>query len=205
MIPYASKTTTKRNLAVLRAAGWRMLLSPTGCGLDPVGFRYGLDNGAWTAHQQKKPFDGDLFRAALVKVGPDADWVVVPDIVCGGLESLTVSLQWLPECLRHCSKALIAVQDGFTVDQIEPLVTPRVGLFVGGSTEWKESTMHLWGALAKKHRAWCHVGRVNSARRIRLCGLAGVDSFDGTSVTVFSKTLPRLDNAARQTHWVIHE
>jgi hypothetical protein len=63
MIGYASRTGTRRNLAALRAAGWRLLLSPTGV-LRTEGFRYALDNGAWTAHQQGTEFD-ELAAAGL--------------------------------------------------------------------------------------------------------------------------------------------
>ena len=45
---YASMTGTRRNLAALDAAGWRVLLSPAGL-LNPRGRAYSLDNGAWSA------------------------------------------------------------------------------------------------------------------------------------------------------------
>jgi hypothetical protein len=52
--------------------------------------------------------------------------------------------------------------------------------------------------VAAAWRRHYHVGRVNTARRIRLCAEAGADSFDGTSVTMFSCTLPLLESARRQ-------
>jgi hypothetical protein len=134
---------------------------------------------------------------AVDMLGRGADWLVLPDIVAGGLRSLDFSLSWID---RLCGVAplLLAVQDGMAETDIVPLVGPELGIFVGGSTDWKVATIPLWGRVAARARCWLHVGRVNTVRRIRLCAAAGVDSFDGTSVTRFAVTLPQLDNALRQ-------
>lgn len=60
---------------------------------------------------------------------------------------------------------------------------------------WKLSTMPSWAALARSKGAMCHVGRVNTKRRIALCGAAGASSFDGTSVVRFPVNLERLNRA----------
>jgi len=199
VIGYASMTGTRRNLAVLREAGWRVLLSPTDR-LNPKGFRYALDNGAWTAHQQGTEWDVWKWSKAVANVGGGADWIVLPDIVCGGTASLDRSLFWLDEMKdeKYLPQLLIAVQNGMTADDLRPYVKCRVGIFVGGDTEWKEASLPMWGRLAKDVGCHMHVGRVNSKRRIKLCHMAGVDSFDGTSVSRFANTLPRLDAARRQ-------
>jgi len=172
-----------------------LLLSPVG-DLRTKGFQYGLDNGAWTYHQQGVPFDAAAFERTVALVGRDADWIVVPDIVMGGLESLEMSKSWLPRLPRD-QLLLVPVQDDMTEDHVGPLLSAKVGIFVGGSTEFKESTMSYWAALARKHGTYCHAGRVNTARRIRICAAAGVNSFDGTSATRYAKTLPRLDACRR--------
>lgn len=197
MIAYASRTGTRRNLEALRRAGWRLLVSATGV-LRSEGFRYCLDNGAWTWHQKGAAFCSDTFKVALRKMGPGADFVVCPDIVEGGHESLRFSLTWLRECLSVCRRVLIPVQDGMDPASVSHHFNQRVGIFVGGSTEYKEATMGEWGRVARKRGAWLHVGRVNTARRIRLCHLAGADSFDGSAATRFSTALPMLDGARRQ-------
>ena len=79
------------------------------------------------------------------------------------------------------------------------LVSERVGIFVGGSTEWKESSLPRWGELSQSSGCYLHVGRVNTMRRTRLCALAGADSYDGTSVTRWATNIHRLDRARRQT------
>lgn len=196
MIGYASRTGTKRNLAVLRDAGWRLLISARGV-LRNEGFPYALDNGAWTAHQRGEAFDEPAFVHAYDLFGADADWVVAPDIVAGGVDSLRFSERWLPR-LTGARLVLIAVQDGMAAEDVAPLLGKRCGIFVGGTTEWKERTAVAWGELARKRGAYLHVGRVNSARRISICHEAQADSFDGTSVSRFAKSLPRLDRATRQ-------
>jgi hypothetical protein len=197
MIAYASRTGTRRNLAALRVHGWRLLVSATGC-LRSEGFPYALDNGAWTAYAQGKPWDEKAFTVALRKLGPGADWTTIPDVVAGGHASLELSLRWMRAVLDESPKALIAVQDGLTPADVSTFLGERVGIFIGGSTDWKLSTMAEWCRLARERRCWVHVGRVNTARRIMACGASGATSFDGTSASRFASTLPLLDAARRQ-------
>lgn len=197
MIPYAAYTTNRRSLAAVRDANWRVLLSPA-TGLKNYGIRYALDNGAWSAFMAGEQFRENEFQNAVGLIGSGADWVVAPDIVEGGAASLQMSIRWLGWLFDRVPIVLIAVQDGMLPRDIRGRLGIRLGIFVGGSTKWKEETMPMWAALARSCGAICHVGRVNTARRIALCAAAGVDSFDGSSVSRFAKTLPRLDNAARQ-------
>lgn len=196
MICYASRTGTRRNLAALRAAGWRLLLTP-GSHLHAHGFRFALDNGAWAAYLGGRDLDTDAYQQALEKVGAAADWVVAPDIVAGGMRSLDLTATWLPRlaCLRL---VLIAVQDGMTPADVRPFVGSGVGVFLGGSTAWKLATMQRWGDWADTLGVYFHIGRVNTARRIRMAHRAGADSIDGTSASRYAVTLPRLDTASRQ-------
>jgi hypothetical protein len=204
IIAYASRTGTKRNLDGLRARGWRLLVSATGV-LRHEGFQYGLDNGAWTAFQQGRPFDVTRFMKALWTLGRDADFVVVPDIVAGGVRSLEFSLTWLRTVLCMTEIALIAVQDGMQVDDVRPLLNRNVGVFVGGDprTDWKERTTPAWASACRSAGAWCHVGRVNSQRRINLCASSGATSFDGTSATKYAVELPKLHRAVAQQHLLL--
>lgn len=197
LIPYASRTGTRRNLAKLREAEWRILVSARGC-LRHEGFPYALDNGAWTSFAQGEPFDERAFIKALRQMGASADWTVIPDIVAGGQASLEFSLRWMRHVLDDCERGLLAVQDGMSVDDVRSFLGERVGIFLGGSTEWKLSTMSEWGELARDVGCWFHVGRVNTSKRIKMCSLSGATSFDGTSASRFAKTLPKLDHSRRQ-------
>jgi len=200
LIGYTSRTGTRTTLAALKQAGWGLLVSATDSHLKYDFRLWGLDNGAWTAHQQGTPWQPEPFLRLCDKLGSGAQWVVVPDIVAGGWESLELSKQWLPKLQGVAKHQLLAVQDGMTPDHIEPYLGQHVGIFVGGSTDWKLSTLHLWGALATKVGCYLHIGRVNSIKRINMCQDVGAHSFDGTSVSRFSKTLGLLNNGIKQQH-----
>ena len=197
IVGYASRTGTKRNLAALQDADWRLLVSAKG-ELRTEGMRYALDNGAWSAFVQQEPFDEEAFLVAVDRLGEGADWIVLPDIVAGGLVSLDYSLRWKERLRGMPTKLLIAVQNGMQIDDVASLLSPAVGIFIGGTTEWKEVTAQAWGSLARRRNCHLHVGRVNSARRIRICAAAGANSFDGSGVSRYAKALPRLDRATRQ-------
>jgi hypothetical protein len=199
VIAYASRTGTKRNLAALRAADWRLLVSARGV-LRTEGFRYALDNGAWTAHQKGEAFDVPAFDRAVDLLGEGADWTVLPDIVGAGHRSLAFSLSWLPRLAPLPGRLLIAVQDGLEPADVRPYLSDRVGIAVGGSTEWKIKTIPSWGRLAQETGCWLHVLRVNSVKRILLCQDAQATSFDGSGVSRFAKHLEVLEAYRRQRH-----
>lgn len=199
LIGYATTTRTLRNIEALRSNRWRLILTPD-ISADH-GMPFALDNGAWGAFQRGETWDADRFTELVTEFGSAADWIVVPDIVCGGLESLRFTASWIPK-LEGVAPLLIALQNGFVEDDVADWLGPDCGLFLGGDTEWKEATMPYWGEVAARHNCYYHVGRVNTRRRIRLCHLAGADSFDGTSVTRYAKNITHLDAERRQlTLW----
>lgn len=197
MVGYASRTGTRRNLEALRHAGWRLLVSARGA-LRTEGMRYAIDNGAWTAYQQGESLNEESFMRAVDRLGEQADWIVLPDIVAGGIRSLEYSLRWLERLKDLPTLVLLAVQDGMSLDDVRKYLSPALGIFVGGTTEWKERTAVQWGLLARRRNCYLHIGRVNSMRRIKICAAAGASSFDGTSVSRYAKTIGRLDAALRQ-------
>lgn len=203
-VPFFPRTGTGANLTAARDAGWGILISAAGAWRDE-GFKLiGADNGQWSERDNPGPFKEERFLRFVDWLGDRALWLVLPDIVCGGIASLALSLEWLDRLRGHPSILLIAVQDGMTPAMIAPFVGPRVGIFVGGSDEWKEATLEAWGALAAETGCYLHVGRVNSARRIFLVLAALAHSFDGSSVTRYAKTLPMLDEASRNIDFAGH-
>lgn len=197
MICYASRTGTKRNLAALRSAGWRLLVSRTGA-WRTEGFRYALDNGAWSDFQAGSTFDADAFERMIDKLGVGADWIVLPDIVAGGTASLDLSRRWLNRCRAVCDLVLFAVQDGMEVSDIDASVGKHTGIFLGGSTEWKIARMQEWGKFCAEKGCWYHVARVNTRTRIRQAIASGATSIDGSSASRYAVNLPKLDSWARQ-------
>jgi hypothetical protein len=205
MIAYASRTGTLRNLTALRSAGWGLLVSRAGHWSTEGFLTWAADNGAWRDHQAGQPFAADAFLGFVgwIEAQPiRPQWLVLPDVVAGGLDSLALSRQWLAN-LRDREfwqgrRLLLAAQDGIEPRHIEGLIGPDLGIFVGGSTQWKLDSLRDWARLARSRAAICHVGRVNSARRIRLCAAAGATSFDGTGPTRFAQRLHLLDIARTQ-------
>lgn len=198
MIAYASHTRNKRNLAALKQHEWRLLLTPFH-GPDPYDFPYCLDNGAWHAYRQEKPFNEDAFRGLLDRYEANADFVIAPDIVAGGWWSFRFSTKWIDQLLeRPIRRILFAAQDGMGPDDIRPHLSERVGFAVGGSTEWKLKVLcdPAWADLAAEF--YCHVLRVNGRRRIRICQMFGADSFDGTSASMYSVNAGKLSAARKQ-------
>lgn len=198
MNAYAARTTTRRNRDFLKRNGWRLMISAAE-DLETFGLPYALDNGAWKAFRTGAPFDGDRFRKACMQLGVGADFIVLPDIVCGGVRSLQQSLQWLEECLHYCSLVLLPVQNGMRVEDVEPYISKRIGIFIGGDTTFKESTLFDWAEVGHRHSAHVHCGRVNTQRRLLLCQQAGIDSFDGSGPAKFLKHAQVMDRAYRQS------
>jgi hypothetical protein len=196
---YASRTGTQRNLAALRAHGWGLLVSRAGAWRTEGFANYVLDNGAWSDFQAGRDFDGDAFERLIDKLGARARWIVLPDIVAGGLKSLELSLRWTNRCLSICPAVLIAVQDGMTESDVAPYVGRSIGVFLGGSTEWKIRNMAPWGAFCRSRGIYYHVARVNTGKRMAMAVAAGADSVDGTSASRFATTTRMLDLASRQT------
>lgn len=198
---YATIASSPATADALGRAGWRWLLTPDAvdrnrpAAASACGLGYALDNGAWGAHRAGAPWDAGRFQSLVDEFGAGADWVAAPDIVAGGLASLRLSESWLPRLHAAAPMTLVPVQDGMVPADIDDIIGPQVGVFLGGSTSWKLATMRQWGAACANAGAHYHVARVNTVRRIAACVRAGADSFDGTSVIRFPSTLGKLDAA----------
>tara|TARA_R100001594_G_C3999262_1_gene254310 strand:- start:500 stop:988 length:489 start_codon:yes stop_codon:yes gene_type:complete len=155
-----------------------------------------LDNGAWGCHQRGEPFNEQAFIWAYNRIGAEAEWVVAPDIVAGGLKSLELTKRWLPQ-LKH-DKVLIAVQDGMVPSDVDDMMSDNNGVFLGGSTEYKMESMNMWGRYCLSRNLHFHVARVNTISRLRACQASGAHSIDGSSSSRFSVNANILPSAARQ-------
>ena len=198
MLCYASRTGTRRNLDALRSRNWRLLISRAGVWRTEGFAQYALDNGAWADFQAGRAFDEGAFERLVEQFGACADWIVLPDIVAGGLDSLRLSTRWLNRCLSLCPLVLLAVQDGMSEADVASIVGPNVGVFLGGSTEWKLANMQRWGEFCAVRRLHYHVARVNTERRFRLAAASGATSIDGSSASRYAVTLPLVDLWSRQ-------
>ena len=128
---------------------------------------------------------------------------MIPDRVASP-DSLEFSLIWMKalHALKLCDVAprYLAVQDGMVADELPWLSID--GIFVGGTLEWKERYMAYWCHEAHHRNKPCHVGRVGTARRIRLARDAGADSID-SCLPLWSNDNARrfFDELAQETMW----
>jgi hypothetical protein len=191
---YVSRTGNRRNLAAMRAAGFRVLVSRAH-EWRTEGFAYCLDSGGWADHQAGRPFDDDGYERMIDRLGAGADFIVLPDRV-GERSSLDLSVRWLNRTLATGAPlVLIPVQNGMQPADLEPLVGPNVGIFLGGDTAWKLGTMQLWGEACADWGVHYHVARINTRRRIFGALGAGATSGDGSSAARYAVTVPLLVGA----------
>lgn len=144
-----------------------------------LGCTYGIDNGAFSNFVPKD------FRSLLKRQEghkKNLKFVAVPDVVGSARRTLEVFEGWCEE-LRDWPKALV-MQDGQ-----QDLSIPWgqiAAVFIGGSTEFKESDHAM--AICKAAKAlgkWVHVGRVNHKERVdKFFDVA--DSIDGTGISRYS-------------------
>lgn len=167
-------------LAAVRALGFGECASPRE--MPPRRTPWFLDNGAWPAFRKGQPFEGNRFLAALRRLPglPAPDFIVVPDRVAGGLDSLWFSLTWTPYMQRFGLPLYLAVQDGMVEADVQPHVGNYAGIFIGGKDEWKFAAAPGWARFAHARGLMCHIGRVGSVRRIRRASFAGADSIDSS-------------------------
>jgi hypothetical protein len=104
-------------------------------------------------------------------------FVAVPDVVADHQATLRRWKRWRGVVDRW--PAAFVAQDGCL-----EVPDDADALFIGGSTEWKLSE----AARRLIDDRWCHMGRVNTHRRLRLAKSWGVDSVDGSSMAMFTDT-----------------
>lgn len=155
------------------------------------------DNGAWADFQAGREFDEDAFEKFLDWLPVTPDWIVLPDIVAGGMRSLALSVRYLNRCAALAPLCLLAVQDGIEPSDVASLVGPGLGVFLGGSTDWKLAHMVEWGLFCAERKIHYHVARVNSFKRMSLAIAAGACSIDGSSASRYAVTTPLLSYAAQ--------
>jgi hypothetical protein len=155
--------------------GW--LISPGGWRRPPAWLPYALDNGAFTAWKNNKPWDAGAFMDLIERAQGHARplWIAVPDVVADAKATIALWPEWSQRIHRAAPRVQLAfvVQDGMTAADVPADASV---IFVGGSTDWKWSTLSMWA----KSFPRIHVGRVNTERRLWQCHEHGVESCDGT-------------------------
>lgn len=182
MIGYGGGTSSPKQLAQLVAGGFGMMIGPTNPKESQL--RYALDNGAFPAWRDKKPWPEEKFLKLLDKVHGferRPDFGCCPDKVAEGLRSLDFSLEWIDRLPKDYPWYL-AVQDGMTATHVRPVMAKFSGIFVGGTEDWKMQSAPEWAVLSRELGVPLHIGRVNSLpKAFVVCKVLGADSFDGNN------------------------
>lgn len=145
----------------------------------PDGVEFCADNGAYG-----KGYPGDTaWWSWLSTLPPErCAFAVAPDVPFAAAATLARSGPWLPRIRTLGMPAAFAGQDG-----LESLSVPWDDfdvLFLGGTTGWKlGAAARALTAEAKSRGKAVHMGRVNSARRMRYAEFIGCDSADGTYIS----------------------
>jgi hypothetical protein len=145
-----------------------------------AGFLWAADNDCFNG------FNETRYVAMLEELEgvPGCLFVTCPDVVGDADATFKLYLKWGG---RISQPVGYVAQDGATIDSIP--WNGIAALFVGGSTEWKLSDDARRLADAAQGRGkWVHMGRVNSARRLKVAKSWGVDSIDGTELSWFTDT-----------------
>lgn len=168
--------------------GFGLLYSPT-YGIIPrqcEDFLFALDNGAFSAYRGRVPWDETRFYRYVQRIentNITPAFVVIPDIVAGGKESLDLSVSHIQK-LPSTWKKYLPVQDGMKECDLTPNITEYIdGIFVGGIVTWKWRTAGMWCKLAHDFGFNCHIGRVNTEREILSAYHIDADSVDGSSAS----------------------
>jgi len=157
---------------------WQLRTPLTGYRL--AGVPYGLDNGCFTEFKRTKW----LTQVAEARINRPV-FVTLPDIVGDARRTLDL-FEHFYDATRGVPRALV-LQDGIGQHSIPWERLDAV--FVGGSDNFKNSPESINACKAAKMMGkWVHVGRVNTARRVRdWIGLA--DSIDGSGMCRFDHML----------------
>lgn len=166
-----------------RTKGYGLMVSPGGCSTPQHFDHYAIDNGAFSAWINNRTWDGNaylLFLSRLISI-KQPDFLVVPDLVAKGQESLDFSLKWRDELPRIQTRHYLAVQDGMKPNIVRDVIKNFEGIFVGGTIDWKLATGASWASFAHDRNLPCHVGRVGTWERIVWARSVGMDSIDSSS------------------------
>tara|TARA_Y100000296_G_C5096314_1_gene217554 strand:- start:198 stop:836 length:639 start_codon:yes stop_codon:yes gene_type:complete len=166
------------------------IMACTGPGFKPSkqwrGLPCALDNGAFMAWKRGFPFPAEAFRASIrgaYSAGLELDFIVCPDIVAGGCDSLDFSIGWAKGELLGCSRLALAVQDGMKLCDLSPRrhLPLFSHIFIGGTLGWKWRTAGEWIRFAHDRGLKAHIGRCGTLAALQRAHELGADSIDSTS------------------------
>lgn len=195
MLILVSGATKTVRAAMARERNLGVLLTPNdGNAIPDDGIVWAADNSAFSGFNRARflRFIDRLARARGCR------WVTCPDVVGDALATRALWEEWRPFIVERGLPPALVAQDGLREGDVPWDEVACV--FIGGTTQYKLSgRAAAVVAEARRRGVWAHMGRVNTARRIRFAAALGCDSVDGTAFSRFSAThLPWALQVARQ-------
>ncbi|MGW2545730.1 hypothetical protein ACWC5I_33840 [Kitasatospora sp. NPDC001574] len=191
---YLATASSPRTRALMSAGVLDCMTTPAQSVRIPEGAHYACDNGrfgrGWPGEERWWAWlTATVERYSIER----CRFAVAPDEPMDWEATLAMSLPWLPRIRALGVPAAFVAQDGCEAEGRIPWGEFDV-LFLGGSTAWKTGA----GAKAVAAEAVArgipvHMGRVNSAKRMKIAAAFGCSSADGTCLAFGpEKNLPRL-------------
>jgi hypothetical protein len=181
VVPYMGAMLTPNTAnSVTRIANW--------------GLPYCADAGCFPV----EAFSASRYMAMVVKLAEAEEppvFVVVPDVVrmteegpVGDyVETMRQFEVWQRRLEPFQLPLAFVAQDGLSdLDDIP--WGDIAAVFIGGSDSFKDEMTGDIAAACRARGKWCHLGRVNGKKRLRLALLGDVDSVDGSSLSRFGRT-----------------
>ena len=189
MIIYTGQTTATK-LDKIKSLGMGVMISSNpnaSPSKDLSGVPCALDNGAFTCYRKGYPFQEDIFLDTIkkcYKLNIKLDFIVCPDIIAGGRESLDFSYEWSKR-LKTTPNLALVLQDGMDVKDLTSDILKRFTyLFIGGTVDWKWRTAETWVGFARNKNKRIHIGQCGKLKYLERAKELDVDSVDSTSFTV---------------------
>ena len=163
------------------------LYSPDGWRRPVPWLPYALDNGAFSCWDRKTNFFDQVeweqmypkwqhlvYRAATASQRPL--WAIVPDTPGNAVETIEKYKAYVQQVIDAEIPPALAVQDGMTPDMVKSLYPSPVVIAIGGTDQFKWSTVELW----KKEFKRVHLLRCNMPEKLQYLEDLGIESCDGT-------------------------
>lgn len=151
---------------------------------------FALDNDAFTAWRDKKPWDVEAWRKMLSWVRMTRlvpIWAAVPDVVADRKATIDNWKCYASQIIDLGWPTAFCVQDGMTPRDVPSEASV---IFVGGSDGWKYPNLEMWTSNFPR----VHCARVNSIQMFEACERLGCESIDGTGwFRDASRWMPRLE------------
>jgi len=144
--------------------------------ISPGGWRkpfpyYVAENGRFNSGWSEDVYFKHLEKVSEHPIAPQ--WLSVLDVVGDHAKTLAEWKMWYGELRNYGWPLAFVAQDG-----CEPSDVPKEAevVFIGGTTTWKRRNIYKFCDYFPR----VHVGRINTAKWLKVCHDAGAESVDGT-------------------------